>query len=185
MTRVLLGVGSNIQRETHICRGLDALQALLGELQVSPLFESEAVGVNGRPFYNLVVAADTHLSLADLLSALKAIESVCGRRQTPDPGQITLDIDVLCYGELSGEHAGIRLPRPETTRNAFVLWPLALLLPQARLPGDGRCYAELWAGWSGAQKLWPVAFEWQGQALTSPALLREKLRENACGERRH
>lgn len=171
MTMVFLGVGSNTDREHHLGRGLGALEQLLGPLDVSPVFESDAVGVLGRRFLNLVVSAETHLSLTDLTSALKAIEAACGRRESPSPGRITLDIDILCYADLTGEHQGLTLPRPEVLRNAFVLWPLALLAPHALLPGSGRTYAELWAAWQGDQALWPVAFEWQGRVLTPDELI--------------
>lgn len=171
MKAIFLGVGSNVEREQHVQRGLDALSQLLGPLDVSPVFESEAVGVLGRRFFNLVVGAQTHLSLSDLNAALKAIEAACGRRESPSPGRITLDIDILTYGDLTGVHAGQTLPRPEVRRNAFVLWPLALLAPHACLPGSDRTHAELWTEWQGDQALWPVAFDWRGQVLTPAELI--------------
>lgn len=171
MTAIFLGIGSNTDRDLHLARGLEALQQLLGPLDLSPVFESEAVGVLGRRFYNMVAGAETHLPLRDLNAALKAIEAACGRRDSPSPGRITLDIDILSYGDLVGVHADQTLPRPEVVHNAFVLWPLALLAPHAVLPGSEHSYAELWAGWQGDQQLWPVAFAWKGQPLTSPALL--------------
>ena len=79
MTAIFLGIGSNTERDLHLARGLDALQQLVGPLDLSPVFESEAVGVLGRRFYNMVVGAHTHLSLQDLNAALKAIEAACGR----------------------------------------------------------------------------------------------------------
>ncbi|PAU88219.1 2-amino-4-hydroxy-6-hydroxymethyldihydropteridine diphosphokinase [Pseudomonas sp. WN033] len=173
MIEVFLGLGSNAERDDHLRRGLDALEQLLGPLDLSPVFESEAVGVLGRRFYNMVVGAYTHLPLADLNAALKAIEAACGRREQVSPGRITLDIDILTYGQLCGVHDGMRLPRAETARNAFVLWPLALLAPHARLPGDGRSYLELWTSWQGDQALWPVAFDWRGRALSAPELVAE------------
>ncbi|WP_373187591.1 2-amino-4-hydroxy-6-hydroxymethyldihydropteridine diphosphokinase [Halopseudomonas sp.] len=171
MTAIFLGIGSNSDRDQHLNRGLEALQQLLGSLDLSPVFESDAVGVLGRRFYNMVVGAETHLSLSDLNAALKAIEAACGRRDSPSPGRITLDIDILSFGDLTGVRAGQTLPRPEVVRNAFVLWPLALLAPNAVLPGSDQSYAELWDSWQGDQQLWPVPFAWQGQALTSGALL--------------
>lgn len=173
MTRIYLGVGTNTRREHHLHRGLDALQQLLGPLQLSPVFESDAVGILGARFYNLVVAADTPLPLADLNSALKAIEAACGRREQKVAGRITLDIDILLYGELSGSHGGVLLPRPEITHNAFVLWPLTLLAPELVLPGTNTSCSALWQGWRGQQKVWPVAFDWHGQSLTPALLLRQ------------
>lgn len=181
MTVIFLGIGSNSDRDQHLQRGLEALQQLLGPLDLSAVFESEAVGVLGRRFYNMVVGADTHLSLVDLNAALKAIEAACGRRDSLSPGRITLDIDILDYGNLTGVHAGQTLPRPEVVRNAFVLWPLALLAPNATLPGSSQSYAELWAGWQGDQQLWPVPFQWKGRALTSPALLEAQALRSRVG----
>ncbi|SDS80208.1 2-amino-4-hydroxy-6-hydroxymethyldihydropteridinediphosphokinase [Halopseudomonas litoralis] len=175
MTAIFLGVGSNTEREHHLRRGLDALEQLLGPLDLSPVFESDAVGILGTRFYNMVVGAECQLELVDLQAALKAIEAACGRRQQFSPGRITLDIDILVYGDLTGEHHGITLPRPEVRRNAFVLWPLALLAPHAPLPGGQQTHADLWAGWRGNQKVWPVAFDWRGQSLTPDLLLRQRL----------
>lgn len=175
MNTVYLGIGSNTDREHHLRRGLDALEQLLGPLDISPVFESDAVGILGTRFYNLVVGARCQLGLADLNAALKAIEAACGRREQTSPGRITLDIDVLLYGELVGRHQGVLLPRPEIRRNAFVLWPLALLAPMVQLPGSALTIARLWADWRGEQKVWPVAFDWRGQGLTPAALLRERL----------
>ena len=173
MTRIYLGIGTNTQREHHLWRGLDALEQLLGPLQLSPVFESEAVGILGTRFYNMVVAADCALELADLNAALKAIEAACGRREQKVAGRITLDIDILLYGDLLGCHDGVQLPRPEVTRNAFVLWPLALLAPEQQVPGTGQSCIELWQHWNGQQKVWPVAFSWRGQPVTPELLLRQ------------
>jgi 2-amino-4-hydroxy-6-hydroxymethyldihydropteridine diphosphokinase len=181
MSAIFLGIGSNTDRDLHLLRGLEALQMLLGPLDLSAVFESESVGVLGRRFYNMVVGVNTHLSLVDLNAALKAIEAACGRRDSPSPGRITLDIDILSYGNLTGEHAGQMLPRPEVVRNAFVLWPLALLAPNAVLPGTNQSHAELWADWQGDQQLWPVPFQWKGCALTSPALLEAPLLRSRSG----
>lgn len=173
MTRIYLGIGTNTQRVHHLQRGLDALEQLLGPLELSPVFESDAVGILATRFYNMVVAADSSLNLIDLNAALKAIEAACGRREQALPGRITLDIDILLYGELSGRHEGMQLPRPELSRNAFVLWPLALLAPQLIIPGAGQTAATVWQGWQGQQEVWPVAFDWHGQALTPELLLHQ------------
>ncbi|SDT27633.1 2-amino-4-hydroxy-6-hydroxymethyldihydropteridinediphosphokinase [Halopseudomonas xinjiangensis] len=171
MTAIYLGLGSNVDREHFLRRGLDALEQLLGPLQCSPVFESDAVGVLGQRFFNMVVGAQTHLSLADLNAGLKAIEAACGRRESRTAGRITLDIDVLVYGELTGRHDGIELPRPELRRNAFVLWPLALLAPQLTLAGEPSNIAGVWSAWQGNQMLWPVEFAWREQSLTPLPLI--------------
>ena len=64
MTTVFLSLGSNIDRQHNIGSGLDDLAAAFGELRLSPVYESEAVGFKGSPFFNLVVALDTDLPAA-------------------------------------------------------------------------------------------------------------------------
>lgn len=170
LTRVLLGLGSNNRREHNLTAGLDALEQLLGDMRCSPVFESLAVGYKGDNFYNLVVSGITELPLMELDRRLKFIEADNGR-YAPDRKGLPLDIDVLMYGDLVGNFHGLELPRPETLKNAFVLWPLALLAPDVQHPIAGCYFAELWRDSAIEQQLWPVAFRWKGMELTPPALL--------------
>ena len=166
MTRIYISLGSNIDRERHIRAGLDALHAEFGELQVTRVFESEAVGFNGRPFYNLVVGADTELPLATLCQRLRAMEFAHGRE--PDAKKFaprTLDLDLLLYGDLVCD-TPLVLPRGEVLTNAFVLWPLAELAPKLRHPVDGRSMGELWQAYDKAsQQLCPIPFHWKACEL--------------------
>ncbi|MGY3903746.1 2-amino-4-hydroxy-6-hydroxymethyldihydropteridine diphosphokinase [Aeromonas lusitana] len=166
MTRIYISLGSNIERERHIRAGLDALHAEFGELAVSRVFESAAVGFAGRPFYNLVVGADTTLPLATLCQRLRAMEFAHGRE--PDAKKFaprTLDLDLLLYGELICE-SPITLPRGEILTNAFVLWPLAELAPTLCHPTDGRTLGELWQAYDkSAQQLSPIPFHWEAREL--------------------
>lgn len=168
--RVFLGLGSNIQREQHLLAGLEALAGLLDCMRCSPVFESHAVGIRSANFYNLVVSGLTDLPLGELDRRLKFIEADNGR-YAPERVGLPLDIDVLTYAELVGDFDGLRLPRPEVLRNAFVLWPLALLAPDAVHPERGATFASLWHEARIDQQLWPVAFQWRGQPLTPPELL--------------
>lgn len=170
LTRVLLGLGSNHRREQNLTAGLDALEPLLGGLRCSPVFESLAVGYKGDNFYNLVVSGTTELPLMELDRRLKFIEADNGR-YAPDRKGLPLDIDVLLFDDLVGNFHGLELPRPETLKNAFVLWPLSLLAPDVRHPIAERSFAELWRDSTIDQKLWPVAFQWKGMELTPLALL--------------
>lgn len=179
MTRIYLGVGTNTDREHYLHRGLDALEQLLGPLELSPVFESDAVGILGTRFYNMVVGAECSLSLPDLNSALKAIEAACGRREQSSPSRITLDVDILEYGDLTGRYGKVILPRPEVRTNAFVLWPLALLAPQVTLPGSDLTHGDLWSRWQGDQRLWPTGFSWRDRQLTPLELLTQKPHQTA------
>ena len=158
---VFIGVGSNLDRVRHVRAGLDALAETFGKLQVSPVYESEAVGFDGSPFLNLVVGVRTDKSLAQLSRCLKAIELANGRRpDAPRFSPRTLDLDILTYGDLDHPRDGVDIPRGEILLNAFVLKPLADLAGGCRHPVDGRTYRELWQAYRSEQKLWPFPLTW-------------------------
>ena len=170
LTRIFLGLGSNIEREKHLRAGLDALDTFLSDLSCSPVFESHPVGIKSGPFFNLVVSALTDLPLMELDRRLKFIEADNGR-YAPDRKGLPLDIDVLLYGEQVGNFDGLVLPRAEILKNAFVLWPLSLVAADRLHPGVGVPFGKLWAEAQIDQQLWPVAFDWRGVALTPADLL--------------
>ena len=170
MTPIFLGLGSNIEREPRLVAGLDALAEFVRDLRCSPVFESRPVGIKSGNFYNLVVSGYTELSLHELDRRLKLIEADNGR-YAPERKGLPLDIDVLLYDGLVGSFDGLELPRAEILKNAFVLWPLALLAPEAVHPVAGKPFAELWATAQIDQQLWPVPFAWRGAELTPAALL--------------
>lgn len=167
MVRVYLSLGSNIERERHIRAALDALAERFGELLISSVYESEAVGFEGDPFYNLVVGIDTALEVAALSACLKRIEDDNGRdRSGPRFSGRTLDIDILTYGDLDRPVAGVQLPREEILHNAFVLRPLAELAADECHPRLGLTYAELWRRYDRPQSLWPIDFDWRGRCIS-------------------
>lgn len=170
LTPILLGLGSNIEREVHLRAGLDALADIVTDMRCSPVFESLAVGIKSGPFFNLVIAGQTALPLLELDRRLKFIEADNGR-YAPDRKGLPLDIDVLMYDALVGSFDGLVLPRAEILKNAFVLRPLALLVPDVEHPGVGLRFAELWREARIEQQLWPVSFQWRGAELTPTELL--------------
>lgn len=170
LTPVLLGLGSNIEREVHLRAGLDALSGVLSQMRCSPVFESQAVGIKSEPFFNLVVAGYSELPLGELDRRLKFIEADNGR-YAPERKGLPLDIDVLLYGDLLGNFDGLILPRAEILKNAYVLWPLSLLAPDLLHPAQQRSFAELWQAAQIDQQLWPVAFSWGDQQLTPAELI--------------
>ena len=73
-TQLTLSLGSNIDAKRNIRLALDALREKFGELALSPVYESEAVGFEGDNFLNLVVAATTDLDLTLVQEFLKHLE---------------------------------------------------------------------------------------------------------------
>ncbi len=169
MARVYLSLGSNIDRHRHLCAGLDALAEEFGELMISPVYESEAVGFDGDNFFNLVVGLDTDLSVGALSEVSKKIENRNGRRRDcPQFSARTLDIDILTYNDTAAVVDNILLPRQEVLENAFVLLPLADIAPGGLHPVTRKSYAELWQQYDqSSQKLWAIDFSWQGRQLSS------------------
>ncbi|ALE90771.1 2-amino-4-hydroxy-6-hydroxymethyldihydropteridine diphosphokinase [Pseudomonas versuta] len=170
LTRVFLGLGSNVEREKHLCAGLDALAGFLQGMNCSAVFESQPVGIKSGPFFNLVVSAKTDLPLAELSRRLKLIEADNGRYALDRKG-LPLDIDVLFYGDLEGNFDGLILPRAEILKNAFVLWPLSLIAPDKVHSGVGKTLAQIWEEAQIDQVLAPAAFEWRGEQLTPAGML--------------
>lgn len=168
MTRVYIGIGSNIERERHIVAALDGLAAELGDLQVSPVYESEAIGFAGAAFFNLVVGVDTALSIAQLATCLRAIENDNG-----NPGHLpkfsarSLDLDLLLYGDCCGTVDSIELPRADITDYAYALWPLVDIAGAELHPQLQISYRELRQQFGDVQKLWPVSFVWRGRDLSA------------------
>ncbi|WP_339065406.1 2-amino-4-hydroxy-6-hydroxymethyldihydropteridine diphosphokinase [Teredinibacter turnerae] len=158
MAFVLLSVGSNIDRELNIRSGIHALRMAFGELKCSPVYESEAVGFDGANFLNLVVALNTAQSVAELSAGLREIENTHGRnRGEPKFSSRTLDIDILTYDNSVGVVDGVELPRREILKNAFVLLPMADLVPDERHPQVNKTYAQLWREFGDeSQKLWEI-----------------------------
>ncbi|WP_432472096.1 2-amino-4-hydroxy-6-hydroxymethyldihydropteridine diphosphokinase [Amphritea sp. HPY] len=168
MAQVFVSIGSNINREHYINSCLDALQIEFGELELSSVYESEAVGFDGDCFYNMVAAFHTELSVGQLNLALKGIEDRNQRsRQGPKFSGRTLDIDILTYDALIGDIEGVALPREEIIHNAFVLCPLAELAPKECHPVLAETYQQLWLEYDKAsQKLWLVDFSWQDEKIS-------------------
>ncbi len=162
MTILALSIGSNIDAASNIRAALNALSAQFQNLRCSTTFESQAVGFDGDNFLNLVVLAETDWGLEDVSVFLKELEDELGRdRQQARFSGRTMDIDILLFGDESGATAGIELPRPEITENAFVLQPLAELLPDEVHPATGKSYRELWQEYDKSrQRLWPVEADW-------------------------
>ncbi len=161
MPRVWLSLGSNIDRERNIRGAIQALRAAYGALVLSRVYESEAVGFAGAPFFNLVVGLDTECSVGDLNRHLRAIEAAHGRvRDGVKFSSRTLDIDLLTYGDQVIKEAGIEIPRKEITQYAFVLRPLAEVAGEERHPVLGRSYGELWQAFKNqTQSVQPVVFD--------------------------
>ncbi|MCB1692196.1 MAG: 2-amino-4-hydroxy-6-hydroxymethyldihydropteridine diphosphokinase [Pseudomonadales bacterium] len=166
MHTAYLGIGSNIDPAPHISAGLSEISLRYSLLAISSVYRTEAVGFRGAPFLNLVVKVETRLGVRQLARDIKQLERDYGRVEPCTKfSSRRLDIDILTYDELLGEHGGQSLPRDEITRNAFVLCPFSELAPSLVIPGQRETLAALWERLPKDQFVERVAFTWQGQAL--------------------
>lgn len=133
---VFVALGCNDKGTWSSCR--EALEAALAR------FRPEGIDVVARsswwssqawpdpgdpPFLNGVVAVQTALAPEALMATLARIEDAFGRRRSVRNAPRTLDLDLIAYGRLSGDFAGLILPHPRAAERLFVMGPLAEIAP--------------------------------------------------------
>ena len=158
---ILISVGSNIDKAANTDAGLNGINKAFEDMQLSPVYESESVGFKGDTFFNLVVSAKTTASITRVCEILKQIEDENGRvRGSEKFAPRTLDLDLLTFDDTVIEHP-IVLPREEILYNAFVLRPLADLVPQHIHPVVNKTYQSLWQQYDKQkQNLWVADYKW-------------------------
>ena len=126
MTRVYVGLGSNVDKEIHVGAACAQVRAAYGDVIESSLYESPAEGFDGDDFHNMVISFDTEDSLQNIDTALGEIETRQGRVRGKDRYvSRTMDLDVLLFGdEVIRKDGQVMVPRTEITEHEFVLGPL-------------------------------------------------------------
>lgn len=147
MERVYIGLGSNLATPIEQLRSALAALAALPQTDLiaqSSFYSSDPLGPADQPRYvNAVAALDTELSPLALLDALQTIELEQGRtRKAERWGPRTLDLDILLFGERLLDEPRLTVPHYHMHARAFVLYPLAEIAPDLKLP-DGRALTEL------------------------------------------
>jgi 2-amino-4-hydroxy-6-hydroxymethyldihydropteridine diphosphokinase len=139
---VVLGLGSNLgDRLANLQGGVDILCAEpgLGDVTVSPVYETVPVGGPGQPDYlNAVLVAVTALPARAVLDRGLAAEQAAHRVRGQRWGPRTLDVDVIVYGDELSSDPELTLPHPRAHERAFVLAPWHDVDPGAVIPGRGR-----------------------------------------------
>lgn len=138
--RAWLCLGSNIDPASHLRQAV-ALLREHGEVPaISTAWESRAVGSAGPNFLNACVLLLTPLPPARLIEEIiRPIEARLGRTRSADRyAAREIDIDIVLYDEQP-----LRLDYWE---QAFMLVPLAELLPGYRHPVTGKSLSQVAAG---------------------------------------
>jgi 2-amino-4-hydroxy-6-hydroxymethyldihydropteridine diphosphokinase len=132
-----LNLGSNIAPEYNLPQAVRLLRAH-GQVQASSnAWESHAFGSNGPDFLNACILFKTPLSARELKEqVIRPIEAALGRIRTADKyAPRSIDIDIILFDE---EPFG-----GEFWSNAFVVVPLAELLPDFQHPSNYETLAQV------------------------------------------
>jgi 2-amino-4-hydroxy-6-hydroxymethyldihydropteridine diphosphokinase len=136
VTLAYVGLGSNLgDREATIRRAAE----LIGASRLSPLFETEPWGLRDQPlFLNAAAEVETPLTASAFLTHLLDVERGLGRERIgPRWGPRTIDLDLLLFGNERISEPGLEVPHPLLLERRFVLEPLAALVPDLEIPGNG------------------------------------------------
>ncbi|HEY0963689.1 MAG TPA: 2-amino-4-hydroxy-6-hydroxymethyldihydropteridine diphosphokinase [Pseudomonadales bacterium] len=165
MVWVALGLGSNHEAEANLASALDELLLRFNDLALSYVFRGKAQDAAAADYLNMAVGIETDMPLQELGKLLKKIEDK--HRRERGSGRVTLDIDLLLYGEKCGNFDGIVLPRPEILTAAYVLRPLAQIAAKKKHPALKQSYRDLWEAFDKArQPVAPVAFTWHERIIS-------------------
>jgi len=139
-----VSIGSNIAPERNLRMACQELREDFGELQLSSVHRSPAVGFDGDDFLNMVVGFTTTEQPQALLERMEELHRLARRVRLADLySPRTLDLALLLYGILV--QAALKLPHHDIDKYAFVLCPLAEIAPDLPHPVSGKSMAELWA----------------------------------------
>ena len=149
VVKIYLGIGSNIEPEKNIFAGLKSLEKVFSKLDVSPIYLAPSFGFDGDDFHNLVVCAETNLSIIEVLDVLRKIEFDHGRPEHAVKfAPRSLDIDLLLFGHYVGKMGDYKMPRSDIDKFDFVLRPLQDIAPNDLHPVSGKSFSDLWQAMS-------------------------------------
>ena len=137
--KAVIALGSNLEnRRLNLDIAITKLEELLGELVISPYFETKPVGGPVQDdFINAVVIAQSTLPAEQLLKELLAIEDEMGRVRDERWGPRIIDLDLILCGDQVIDTVFLKLPHPLAASREFVLEPWLAIDPDGQIPGKG------------------------------------------------
>lgn len=112
-------------------------------MAVSAWYETLPVGPQQPNYLNGCAVLETQRDPEALLAILQALEQQFGRVRTEPWGPRTLDLDLLLYGQVQYQSPTLTIPHPHLTERAFVLIPLAEIVPHWQEPKTGKTIGQL------------------------------------------
>jgi 2-amino-4-hydroxy-6-hydroxymethyldihydropteridine diphosphokinase len=144
---VLIALGTNLgDREQNLAAAKSALLPKIHIERESSIYETAPWGYEDQPdFLNQVIEVVTDLRPRPLLRYLKKVEEEMGRLKTFRNGPRLIDLDILFYGQKVIKRPDLKIPHPRLQDRAFVLVPLAELVPDLVHPVLGESIKDLLA----------------------------------------
>ena len=147
VNKIFLHLGTNEEdRLKNLKDGIKEIDLKIGKvIRESNIYETEPWGLRDQNmFLNAVIELKSELTPEKLLVAIKQIESDLGRKITKKWGPRKIDIDILCYNDLTINTKELVIPHPQIQNRNFVLIPLMELEPDLILPGYENSIEELY-----------------------------------------
>lgn len=155
---ILVGLGANLDHpvfgtpvDTLKAALVEMVQAGIGITAQASWYRSAPVPVSDQPwFINSVAAVEFDGSARELLAILHAIEDKFGRVRQKRWEARLIDLDLLCFGDQvttnTDQMQGLVLPHPQMINRAFVLRPIAEIVPRWRHPSSLESVENLLSG---------------------------------------
>lgn len=147
MNRIVISLGSNINKEINLPEAVRLLRLKCQVVAVSSVYETLPVGLEQQPvFWNAAAIVQTEMDpVAFKRDILSWIEGQLKRRRTADRNAPrTIDVDMTLFNndvlDLDETH---HIPDPDLLRFPHVSVPVAELLPAISHPETGESLKEL------------------------------------------
>ena len=134
-----VALGANLGDARHtVLQAIEDIGQLAGctVTATSRLYRTAPWQAHGPDFVNAVIKVATTLTAPALLQALQALELAAGRERPYLNAPRTLDLDILLFGAGRIDSPALTVPHPRMMQRAFVLYPLADVLPNWVQPHD-------------------------------------------------